>query len=293
MVKIYTFSDKRPDFIALQNNSFKCWLQDDQHEFIVCNNASSDALNNQIKKACADNDLQCLEVDKDFSDAATACEVPIKSCIDRYIRNSDADISVIIDSDIFLFAPFNFKRYLVGYDVAGIVQQREKKKLFNLLKTNIIYIWNALLILDHRTIKFDEFDVSIIPGLTDVGGGLHRYIKKYKPSVKWMKHTPDIEQEEQQIFVHPLQELYQLSFGMQIIEDAFIHYYKGSNWNNDSAHYHQTKTKFLIDFLSFSNETYPLELSKSEGFNNQWAHARKHYNGIRNNANKGFNLKQL
>ena len=102
MVKIYTFSDKRPDFITLQNEYFKKFLRDKDYEFIVCNNGSNETLSNQIIQTCLDNKLKCLEVDKDFTDPAKACEVPINSCLKKYIRNNDVEeISVIIDSDIF------------------------------------------------------------------------------------------------------------------------------------------------------------------------------------------------
>src|SRR4051812_20151878 len=124
MVKIYTFSDRRPDFITLQNKYFKKFLRDEDYALIVCNNASSDVLSNKIIETCAIENLQCLEADKDFTDPAKACEVPINSCLKKYIRNdSPENLSVVIDSDIFLFAPFSFQNYLTHYDIAGIVQQ--------------------------------------------------------------------------------------------------------------------------------------------------------------------------
>jgi hypothetical protein len=289
MVKIYTISDKRPDFITLQNKYFKRFIQDKAYEFIVCNNASSNSLSAEILKACEDDDLQCLEVDKDFTDPATACEVPTNSCIRKYIaHDASENISVIIDSDIFLFAPFSFQAYLASYDLAGIVQQREKRSLLNLRKKNLVYLWNALLIFKNSKIVFDDFDVSIIEGITDVGGRLYYYLKKHQPHLKWMKHTPDIEQEENIIFKEPLRDKYEENFGMQIIEDSFIHYYRGSNWNNDTNEYHTKKTTFLNEFLSFSEQAFPLDIRNAEAFNNISSHAQKHYNGIRNNRNITF-----
>jgi hypothetical protein len=230
-----------------------------------------------------------LDVDKDFTDPATACEVPINSCIKKYIRNDASDnISVIIDSDIFLFAPFSFQDYLSSYDISGIVQQREKRTL--LAKKNLIYLWNALLVFKNSKTAFDDLDVSIIPGITDVGGQLHYYLKKHQPKIKWMKHTPDIEETEKVIFKEALREKYEANFGMQIIENAFIHYYRGSNWSNDPDEYHQKKGCFLNEFLSYSEKHYPLDISNTEAFNNMAAHSTKHYNGIRNNRNDAFKV---
>ncbi len=289
MIKIYTFSDKRPDFISLQNKYFQKFLKDEEYEFIVCNNSSTATLSQQILKICADNNLQCLEVDKDFTDSATACEAPINSCIKRYISfDTSENISVIIDSDIFLFAPFSFQNYLSSYDLAGVIQQREKSGLFNFYKRNFIYLWNAILIFKNSKIIFDDFDLSTIPYLTDVGGNLYYYLKKYKPNLKWIRHTPDIEDEEKVIFKEPLQSQYKKEFGMQVIEDAFIHYYRGSNWDNDTSEYHERKTKFLKEFLLFSEQAFPLNLNNTEAFNNISSHVRKHYNGTRNNRNNTF-----
>jgi hypothetical protein len=285
MVKIYTFSDKRPDFISLQYEYFQKFLKDEHYEFIVCNNGSSSSLSHQIEEACAKNNLTCVEIDKDFTDPATACAVPINSALHKYIRNDDPEnLSVIIDSDIFLFAPFSFERYMLDHDIAGIMQQREKRGLFNLTKTNYVYLWNALIIFRNKNLAFDDFDVSVIQGLTDVGGSLYHYLNKHKPKVKWMTHTPDIEQEERVIFDMAVQESYDPVFGMQIIENAFIHYYRGSNWDNNPVQFHQQKTAFLLQFLQLAEHHSPLNLRDADAFNHSSAHIQKHYNGIRNNT---------
>ena len=104
MVKIYTISDKRPDFIKLQHEGFVKYLQDTNYEFIVCNNGSKPELREEIESICSELKIKTLYVKGEEADGAIATQVPLQYCFKNYILNdSKEDISVIIDSDIFLF----------------------------------------------------------------------------------------------------------------------------------------------------------------------------------------------
>jgi hypothetical protein len=53
-VKIYTYPDKRPDFILRQKKSLEFFLKDD-FEYIIMNNGSSPELRGEIEKICIKN----------------------------------------------------------------------------------------------------------------------------------------------------------------------------------------------------------------------------------------------
>lgn len=282
MIKIYTVSDKRPDFIRLQKEGFENYLYDKNYEFIVCNNGSSDQLRNDIHNICEELSIKVLFVEGIYTDGATATQVPIQYCLKHYIsKDSKENITVIIDSDIFPFAPFSFMNLLHGNEIAGIYQQRDYKKF--LFKQNHYYLWNALMIFNNSKINFSDFDISSIPGVTDVGGETHFYFKENKTKVKWLQHTADIETEEKAVFAIDLKNKYKEIFGMQIIANSLIHYYRGSNWDLSDTSYHTEKTEFLLNFLDFAKHSFPLENSELDKFSTMLSHSEKHYNGQRGN----------
>ena len=144
------------------------------------------------------------------------------------------------------------------------------------------------MVFKNASIDFEKFDISMIQNITDVGGNLHYYLEKYKPNVKWIPHTADIE-EESDIFIDKLRKIYHTEFGMQLIASSFIHYYRGSNWDALNVNYHKVKTQFLLEFLETAEVNYPLT-SKVSTYQNECAHTRKHFNGSRYNIRPKFRI---
>ncbi|MBY0476809.1 MAG: hypothetical protein K2Q24_04120 [Chitinophagaceae bacterium] len=288
MINIYTVSDKRPDFISLQYNGFKKFLKDKDYKFIVCNNGSTSELRNEIADICNKLGLTSVYVEGNYENGAIATQVPLIYCLKNYIRHDPKeDMTVIIDSDIFLFNNFSFTELLEGADIAGIYQQRDRqaKKIF---LRNHYYLWNAFLVFKNSSIDFEKFDISMIQNITDVGGNLHYYLERFKPKVKWVVHTPDIE-DESEIFIDGLREIYHPQFGMQIIASSFIHYYRGSNWDALNNNYHELKTGFLVKFLETARKQYPLT-PKLHNYQDDCAHTKRHYNGTRHNTKSRFRI---
>lgn len=290
MIRIYTVSDKRPDFIRLQHFGFKKFLIDKEYQLIVCNNGSTPELRKQIESICQELEITSLFVEGEYLNGAIATQVPLIYCLKNYVsKDNKKDITVIIDSDIFLFAPLSFETLLKDADIGGIYQQREVQYKRFFIR-NHFYIWNALMIFRNQTVDFDHLDISLIQNVTDVGGRTNTYLRNYKPRVEWLIHTADIEEEEKEIFEESIRKDYEPSFGMQIIENALIHYYRGSNWDSSADEYHKRKTRFLEKFLAFANNEYPLVKDKISYYSSSASHTRKHFNGQRNNAKMFFNI---
>jgi hypothetical protein len=93
-----------------------------------------------------------------------------------------------------------------------------------------------------------------------------------------------------EIFHDRLQDEYSASYGMQIIENSFIHYYRGSNWDAADDKYHALKTRFLLKFLDLAENEYPLKKEMIATHLTNASHTRKHYNGSRNNSKPGFKI---
>jgi hypothetical protein len=247
-VKIYTFADKSPQFIEWQNYSFHKFIKDD-FEFIVVNNASSEALYINIEYQCEHLNIKSIDAGKkDFSHACFSCAVPLQWCIDEIISKDSNCISVIVDSDLILFKDFSFNEFIQGYDLAGIAQSRDGGYKI------IEYIWNCFMIFDNDTMpNIRNFDVG--PGMIwkaplDVGGFTYYYLQN-NPSCRWRKitNTSIIVNEFISLFPEHAQPFYTLDLGMEIFEDCWLHYRGGSNWDNKPQEYHNKKQDFIKKLL--------------------------------------------
>lgn len=270
MIRFYTVSNRRPDFIVLQSESLKKYVKED-FEYIVVNNATNWWDDFSIRKTCLEIKIKLFDAPKDKSSAVR----PINFLMQNVIgKETVADLSVVMDSDIFLISEFDFKSYISGYDVAGIYQQRQERE--------IEYLWIALVIINHTScLDWRKLSFTSLPG-TDAGGASHKFLQEYSPRVRWMKHTPNIEDEEKSILVPELLKFYKSEFGSQIIENAFFHYYRGSNWDRQSPNLHKQKTLFLKNLIrNFSSRK--ILVDNAVSFYHDRAHAFKHWNGIVNN----------
>lgn len=268
MINIYTFADKRPDFIELQSKTMKKFIKDD-FCLRVFDNSSSPQLSTEIHHACEKNKIEVLQTEKNHRTPNHACWVPINHCLRNHLKD-DNDVTVIIDSDIFMINDFSFLDYIKDYDIAGVYQQRKNLE--------IEYIWNALVVINNKQIFNKKLLIDfepIQPNVTDVGGKTSSLVKDPNVKVRWTNHTADIScSESSKIFsefdYHP-------SYGFQILEKSFLHYYRGSNWDGQAQVYHSKKTSCLQKILDAS----PLFIDDFfvENFIGERMHSHKHWNG--------------
>ena len=68
---------------------------------------------------------------------------------------------------------------------------------------------------------------------------------------------------------------YDENFGIQIIDSKFIHYYRGTGWDNGDANFYQRKRKFIKSLL-YNPELYNMMLDSNvhyeSSFMDQWIH---------------------
>ena len=249
-VKLYTYPDKRPDFILRQKKSIDFFLKD-EFEYIVMNNGSSRELRNEIETICLSNGIKHIFVDTpNHSDPAIACAYPINQSLDRFIKkDSDTQVSVIIDSDMFFLKPFSIINYIGTCEIAGIKQ----------IKNHVNYIWNGIVFINHKTIidiQNLDFGYDNIEGnQTDVGGNMYYYFKSHPIcNLKNILHTSHIHPKNKNLKVFPPEILteYNFEFCFELIEKTILHYGRGSNWDKMPKDYHENKTVFLDKLLDMA-----------------------------------------
>lgn len=248
-VKIYTFPDKRPDFIKFQKQTIDKFLKDD-YEYIIVNNGSSNLLRKEIFDICLHNNIKHIYVENpDHRDPNIATAYPINQILDKYIKleKENETISVIMDSDMFFISDFSIVDFIGNNEISALPQSRG----------NVNYIWNGIVFINHsKAIDIDQFDFGyqFINGHgTDVGGNMYFYFKNHPNcKIKNITHTSHIKSGNNNLNSLPdyISKIYDDTFCFEIIEKAILHYGRGSNWDKMTFDYHERKTKLLHYFIN-------------------------------------------
>ena len=201
MIKIYTYSHNRPDFIEPQYNSLKKHIQDD-FEFIVFNNerAGSNPFSGyspdrvqEIFDVCERIGVECIRVDLDpqyqyingykqfegdsfTGDGSQVCGYAFTWGWQHHISKNDC-VSLIIDSDMFFIKDISITEMIQGYNLSFIPSYRYSRKYSDGDSGEIAlrYPWNGIVIADVPNLPNPselKWDLGIFNGQPcDVGGG--------------------------------------------------------------------------------------------------------------------------
>lgn len=263
-ILIITHAYNRPDFIALQDVTFKTFLKDD-YEFVVFNDARDQALRKEIFKVCKALNLRCIAIPQEIHDRPYLKRLPHEdfnhSCcrcanVVQYSLNElgffHDDIVAIVDSDLFLIKPFSIRKYLEGYALAGLNQQRE----------HVNYLWNGLVFFDMPNLpdkQTIDFNCGAVEGVSiDVGGHTYHYLKKHKDvKVRYIN-----EYYPHKLNKEPIEKL--SDFGITektmkfvtvgfdrsalLLDSTFFHY-QSAAWDNRGPKYHNEKTAMLQECI--------------------------------------------
>ncbi len=258
-VLIMTHSFNRPDFIEIQDKTFKKFLKDN-YTFVIFNDAPQEEVSNQITETCKRLNLPCIKIPQAIHDApylqrwpgedyhhpCVRCANVVQFSLDTLGFDHDG-IVMIIDSDMFLVKKFCVQEFLGDFDIAGVPQGRQ----------HIEYIWNGLVCFNMQTLpdkKTINFNCGKVDGIgVDVGGQTYHYLKSHpKVMVKWIDnqfYPPNFNVSETTnenvkfLFSHDCSNFEFL------LKNSFFHYRGGGNWNNQSKEYHEKKTAILNAFI--------------------------------------------
>ena len=215
MIKIYTYSHNRPDFIEPQYNSIKKHIKDD-FEFIVFNNERNGGdpgsgykpeRIDEIYDVCKKLNIKCIRVELDpelqfingykqfegdsyVSGGSHACAYSFSWGWKYYISQDDS-ISMIIDSDMFFIKDISIQSLLEDYNLAFIPSYRYHSKYQsedNRGSIALYYPWNGVVIADIPNMPNPselKWGLGVFNGQPcDVGGEGHSYLNTYKDQLK-------------------------------------------------------------------------------------------------------------
>ena len=215
MIKIYTYSHNRPDFIEPQYNSIKKHIKDD-FEFIVFNNERNGGdpgsgykpeRIDEIYEVCEKLNIKCIRVELDpelqflngykqfegdsyVSGGSHACAYSYSWGWKHYI-SQDSNISMIIDSDMFFIKDISIQSLLEDYNLSFIPSYRYHSKYQsedNRGSIALHYPWNGVVIADIPNMPNPselKWGLGVFNGQPcDVGGEGHSYLDTYKDQLK-------------------------------------------------------------------------------------------------------------
>lgn len=296
-IHIYSVAYNRADFISLQYASVLKYIQPFNLEyniqFWLMINTKDSLMRDQLVAECKRLKVQYIVVPIKEGELYNGGLTAYNYIRDYFFKKaSKSDYSIVMDSDMFFYNKIDFEILLTGNDVAAIYHQRQKK-ILGFTKYNFEYLWVGFMVFSHKNFDWSSIRFDPIEHICDVGGMTWYFLKEKQKAglkVKWLNHTPDITIEYKEIFPEPLWRFYKKEMGFQIIEDSIIHYYRGSNWDNNLKKFIDSKHVFLKEFLKLmKGRSLDLHLSY---YYDSVAYSRKHYNGkphiIKNEISPSF-----
>lgn len=211
-IRIITFHCNKPEFLELQAKTFSKFMQND-YDFIVINDAKTEALEKDIRKICDAYGIQCVRYDPSLHETDPLnfrildwlhspdiyslhfFEEKTIKCISNQpsVRHSHLiqyaltmfgyghnDIVAIVDGDVFPIRPFNIRHLLENRDIVAVRKRLPENEDDPLTKAQIDYLWVTFAAFNPKKIpdaKELQFQVDLIGDVIhDTGAASYHYL---------------------------------------------------------------------------------------------------------------------
>ncbi len=278
-ILIFTYSYNRPDFIVLQDRTFKRFLKDD-YEFVVFNDARDPNMVLAIQTICEQLGIKCILIPQEIHDRPYLQRPPgdhdyhspsTRNCnIVHYSLDTLGfdyhDIVALVDADLFLVKEFSIHDYLKDYNLAGYTRTRGA----------INYLWIGLVFLDMATMpnkRTINFNCGMVENTVVDSGGHSYYYLRDNPQAKVAYfnelclsdfvcqnyelrnyddcHTQSFQELENRGYSPSIISFIQAGpVDMELfLNGTFLHYSGACNWAGRSSGYHYDKSQILNNFI--------------------------------------------
>jgi hypothetical protein len=243
-IEIFTFAFNRPDLLELQVDCLKKFLLND-FNLNVIHDTRNGSLVNEFETVCKKISEKYQELTlyyrtrqspNGLQSSQYHSEV-LQWTYDSVVKRLDDKIVLFLDHDIFLTEDLNLVEELNGYDILGLLQEREHVK----------YIWPGLVAF--KTSSFDEINWKCgeVEGQkVDSGGGTYTILRdeniKFKNTgVTYPEAYKDIDLTDQSVT---------LGYNFELHFDGkFLHSRNACNWDTFYIVKDGNKTNLLLYIL--------------------------------------------
>ena len=152
-LKIYTFSDKNPEFLQLQIDSYKKHMNDGNTDFIVINASNNNINNDEIITICGKNNIEMIPYN------GIRVDFP-KYVVEQYawfretIQENSTDFILLIHSDMFFINNLDYKKLMSLKKIYFNPQYRDTPfyKVHD-GTFNYFYMWDGIILFDNEYIN--------------------------------------------------------------------------------------------------------------------------------------------
>lgn len=149
---------------------------------------------------------------------------------------------------MFLMSPFSILDFMGDNALVGLAQGRGD---------NIRYWWPGILFLNLNRLP-DKSAVNLDRGLVDnvgvdTGGQMCMYVRRFpETKIKEFGHTCGISSKEffSQFFTDEIVQKYDPAMSFEVYANKFLHYGRGSNWDNSPQSYMRAKTNLIMEIVT-------------------------------------------
>jgi hypothetical protein len=210
-VKIYSIHYNKPEYIKIQNDTIKKYVNFD-YEFIIVNNAYDSEIRTKINQSSELLDLRTIQCNNSIKGLSSIShQNSFKYIIDDFKNGDDV---MIIDHDLFLMDYLNTS-YYEKYDMTILPLNPWQ----NGIRGSVEYPWPGLIIFNKvknkEQISFNSGSIENQP--CDTGGHLYYYIKNNNLNIKRISES-SLETDE---------------LLMSSLDNIFLHLISGSGWNKN------------------------------------------------------------
>jgi hypothetical protein len=274
-VLLITHSYNRPEFIEIHVKTFGEFLTDD-YEYVVFNDAPNESMKNQIEEMCKKHGVKCFRIPQELHKTpwspGNRHSDGIMYSLEQIGFNFNG-IVCFIDSDLFLVKSFSIEKYMQEYDLAAELVGRENETIKIRHLSPILCFMNMETLPNKHTLSFEGGYVLGVG--VDVGGNTYHYLVNnpsirsqfftlmYLPALKKVMSCNSCTNFSCATCKEQLMNYYNfdqdaINFinacpddNMEfVLNNHFMHYRCGSNWNNKSPEYHAMKMKALNDYIA-------------------------------------------
>lgn len=248
---IYTIVSTKIELLELQLKCFNRFIKN-SFELIVIDNSNNTDLNLKFKNFCEDNNLSYIAISTNDNRGPGFRHAQALNILwQNYAINSNSEYVMVCDSDIFCVKDTIIEELLEHkYLIAAPLQHRQNKYFW---VGPTVAIFNKSKILNLQELKWDA-GTHVNGVALDTGGESYYFLDKnpeVKALTKNLKATHHLNKSRNNINCLPdkYANTYEENFFLEFFSNNFLHYARGSNWDNASNEYHQKKLSFVNNLL--------------------------------------------
>ena len=240
IVSIYVTHYNRLEFLSLQYENMKKHCKD-EFNYIVINNGIDDNIRTEIAKYCRKYNIQEIDIRQEQKRSQLCSHDHIMAldyAYKQHISKDKSDVRVVLDNDVIPFKPFSFLDLLDNCDMAGFYQE------------SMIKYSSAIFTAYSKSVNLINFEINGKFG--DSGSGTGNLIRDNNYSAKWVDVTPPIKEPESKYIFSQTKVgaiPYNPAWMIQFIAGCFVHFYRGTGWDNGDLDYFKNKLNFFTHFI--------------------------------------------